>query len=360
MKVIHIINSLSVGGAEKLLLDTIPLYNKKGIVADVLVFKSDNSVFLRELKTLGCCKVIELNQKSVYNPIIIFKLLKVLKLYDIAHVHLFPAQYFVPIAKLISFSNIKLIFTEHNTTNRRLSNKLFKIIDKISYRFYNKIVCITEEIEGILSDHIDNSSRKTVVIENGIDLKKIRKAVPLKDIGDIEFNFGDKLLLQVSAFRNQKDQATLIKSLSYLPNNFKVLLVGDGPNRLKCLDLSKRLNLQERVFFLGIRSDVPSLLKTVDVIVLSSKYEGLSLSSVEAMASGKPFLASNVPGLIDVVKGAGVLFELGNSKQLANKVVKLLETESYYNKIVSTCLERAEKYDVYNMVNRHLKLYNEV
>ena len=170
MKVLHIINSLGVGGAEKLLLDTIPKYNARGLTVDILVIKSDNELFLNQLKVLNCCKIIELNQKSVYNPLAIFKIIKYLKQYHIAHVHLFPALYFVPIAKLFSFSKIKLAYTEHNTTNRRISHKILKHFDKYIYCSYIKIVCISDEILNIISSYVYRIKGRMLIINNGVDL----------------------------------------------------------------------------------------------------------------------------------------------------------------------------------------------
>ena len=154
------------------------------------------------------------------------------------------------------------------------------------------------------------------------------------------------------------DRSTLIKALKLLPEHIKLILVGDGPLKRECEMLVAELGLNERVLFLGIRTDVPQLLKTADIVVLSSKYEGLSLSSIEGMASGKPFVASNVPGLKEVVQGAGILFEQGNDKELAFKINELLENENYYNEIVGKCLERASNYDIEIMVNKHIDLYN--
>jgi len=103
--------------------------------------------------------------------------------------------------------------------------------------------------------------------------------------------------------------------------------------------------------------DVPQLLKTADIITLSSKYEGLSLSSIEGMASGRAFVASNIPGLSEIVKGAGILFEQGNSKELAEKIMKLLNDKVHYDLVADACQIRAAQYDIHKMVDQHIALY---
>lgn len=360
IKILQIINTLGVGGAEKLLLDTIPKYNIKGLPVDVLVFKSDSDIFLNQLKVMGCCRVIELKQKSVYNPINILKLIKYLKQYDIAHVHLFPAQYFVPLAKLLSFSKIKLILTEHSTNNKRRSNLLFRILDKQIYKFYYKMICITPKILEITKKHTSLKLSKFILIENGVDLYKIKIATPIKITDLIETSHKlDINIIQVSSFHEPKDQPTLIKAITYLPKNYKLFFAGGGVDLIKSKKLVEKLNLESRVCFLGKRIDIPSIIKAMDVIVLSSKFEGLSLSSIEAMASGRPFVASDVPGLRDIVKGAGILFKQGDSKALASSIQKLLDNKLHYDTTVKSCQEKAEQYDISFMVDKHIKLYQE-
>jgi len=358
MKVLQIINSLDAGGAEKLLLETIPLYNQKGIKMDILVLNGNDYPFMKELKLTNSCQIFSLGSGSVYNPLHIFKIISYLKKYQIAHVHLFPAQYWAVLAKWISFSKVKLVFTEHNTHNRRMSSPVFKICDKIIYSGYKKVVCITSEVKRILEQHLGKSGDKFPVIENGVNLKNIKEAIPYTKTDILpEIAEEDKLLIQVSAFREQKDQVTLIKSLTALPENVKLILVGDGALRKDCENLVKELKLEKRIFFLGLRMDVLNLLKTADIVVLSSKYEGLSLSSMEGMASGKPFVASDVPGLHDVVKNAGILFPQGDEKALSTAILKLLDDKQYYEMTVQKCLQRAEEYDIIKMVNKHIQLY---
>ena len=359
MKVLQIINSLNTGGAEKLLLEAIPLYNKKGIKMDILLLNGTEYPFLKTLRKLDCCAIYSLNKGAVYNPFLIFKIIPFLKRYDIAHVHLFPAQYFVPLAKLISFSKIKLIFTEHNTSNKRLNNSFFKWIDKFSYRFYKRIICITKEVFNIIKEHTGLPLNRFEIIENGVNLTTIHHADPvIKSSIAPSFEITDTVIIQVAGFRLQKDQPTLIKALKHLPKTVKVIFVGDGILRKECENLVENMNLENRVFFLGIRTDVPQLLKTSDIVVLSSKYEGLSLSSIEGMASGKPFIASDVPGLNDIVNGAGILFPVGDEIALAKHIMELLDDENYYKQVAKSCLERAKKYHINAMVEKHLNLYN--
>ncbi len=358
MKILQVINSLATGGAEKLLLETLPLYRKKGIEMDILVLNGTDTSFMKQLKALNCCAVYSLGIASVYNPLLIFKIIPYLRKYDIVHVHLFPAQYWVVFAKIISFPKVQLIFTEHSSSNRRLKNILFRFIDKYIYKFYSIIICITQDIQKILKEHTGLYAKKLPIIENGINLSIIRQSIAIEKIKiNSSLDSTNKIIIQVASFNEPKDQDTLIRSMVYLPNSIKLLLIGEGALKKKCQDLVATLNLKERVFFLGLRMDVPKLLKTADVVVLSSKYEGLSLSSIEGMASGNPFIASDVPGLSEVVKGAGILFPIGNAKQLAKEISKLLDSPKHYQFVANACQKRAAKYDIHKMVDQHINIY---
>lgn len=361
MKILHIINSLASGGAEKLLLDTIPLYRKKGIEVDLLVLNGTISPFMQALKEQGCCSIYSLGLNSEYNPIQVFRLIPFLKKYDIAHVHLFPSQYWVVLAKLLSFSKIKLILTEHSTTNPRMENYLLSKIDRFIYRFYCKVICITDEVSQILYQYTQQSKLKFVVIENGVNLKEIYEAEPYfkKSISSL-FTDQDILLIQVARFSKHKDQETVIQALQHLPINVKLMLVGEGVLRKNCEDLVRQFKLEDRVFFLGLRMDVPKLLKTADISILSSNWEGFGLVAVESMASGKPFIASDVLGMASVVKDAGILFEKGNAKELAFHIDKLIKDQNYSKEVVNACEIRAKQYDIQFMVDKHIELYKTV
>ena len=161
-------------------------------------------------------------------------------------------------------------------------------------------------------------------------------------------------------FEEQKDQPTLIRAISKLSSDIHLLLVGEGPLIERSIELAKELDIADRVHFLGFRNDVERILKTVDVVVLSSNWEGLSLSSIEGLASGSPFIASRVQGLQEIVLGYGLLFEKGNAEELCSLIKKLILDKQFYNEIAEQGLKRAKMYNLNNMVQKLIDLYKEL
>ena len=92
-------------------------------------------------------------------------------------------------------------------------------------------------------------------------------------------------------------------------------------------------------------------------MICSSEYEGLSLASVEGMAAGKPVVASDVPGLAEVVGGAGILFPQGDEKALAGTVEKLVSDKDFYARVAAACSRRAQDFDIRETCDAYLKIY---
>ncbi|MET3028182.1 glycosyltransferase [Flavobacterium sp. UW10123] len=354
MKVLQIITSLSVGGAEKLIADSVPLYQNKALEMDVLCLNNRKTPFWINLENNSSGKVIGLTSKSIYNPFLVFKIIPYLKKYDIVHLHLFPTLYWVVIAKYISFSKIKLVYTEHSTNNRRREKQIFKLIDRIIYKKLDKIICITDGVKKNLETHL-KFEKGISVINNGINTNQFEAVIKNET-----FNFFKKedfKLIQVSSFRKQKDQVTLIRSLRHLPNNVKLILVGEGDLIDKNKKLTEELGLHDRVVFLGNRFDIPELLQYSDVVVLSSEYEGFGLAIVEGMASGKPVIASNIDGVKEIVEGYGLLFEKGNDEELAQLIYKLFDDIEFYHKNAQQCLERSKDFSINKMIKSYINIY---
>ena len=357
MKIVHIINSLESGGAEKLLLDTLPLYQKKNVTADLIVLNGFEYPFLKVLQSLKCCTIHSLNLKSAYNPIAILKLVSLLKKYDIAHVHLFPTQYWVVLAKFLSGSKIKLVYTEHSTSGRRIRSSLFQKLDPFFYKQYDKIIAISDEVAQVVKKHTKVAS-SVELIPNGVAITQFKESEAANRLTLFPSCPDDlKVIVQVASFKEPKDQKTVIRSLLYLPENVQLILIGEGLLQEECIILTQKLHLDHRVLFLGVRLDIPQLIKMADIAVVSSKYEGFSLAAIEAMASGKPVIAADVQALNTIIEGAGLLFKLGDEKQLASQIKHLLSNDAYYQEVASAGIERAKKYDIKFMIDKQIKMY---
>ena len=359
MKILHVITSLATGGAEHLMVDLLPRLRDKGNDVELLVFDGAETPFMRQLRDAGIV-VHRLGEGgNVYSPLHIARLTKFLRRYDVVHTHNTACQLFAPMAKLLSWSRTKLVTTEHNTTNRRRGKWYFKPIDRWMYARYSAIIAISEKAESMLRAYVH--PKHLITIENGIDVDRYANAAAAPRCEMVpEYAEGDVVIAMVAGFRVQKDHDCAVRAMAELPANYKLCLVGEGVRRAEIEALIASLGLQQRVRLMGIRSDVPQILKAADVNLLASHWEGLSLSSVEGMAAGRPFVASDVDGLREVVQGNGILFAEGNHRQLAEILLRLINNRDEYEKVARACADAATNYDIALMVERYHQVYNEL
>lgn len=356
MKVLRVINSLGIGGAERSIVNNVPIHKANGIDMDVLLLDGTRTFFLDELQQCGVNVSWLGRGMNLYNPLIVFRLVPIFRNYDLIHVHLFPALYWVAFAKILSGSKVKLIYTEHATHNRRRGKLLFKWLDRLVYSQYTTIIAISNATKLALDEQTGNPG-KSVVIPNGVQIEELkRSSASLPDSFDSRLQ-GRKVLVQIGGFRPEKDQDTLIRALTVLPEDYVVIFVGDGPRRDDCERLADMLEVGARVIFAGVQHDVAPFICCADLVVMSSHWEGFGRAAVEGMALGKPVVASNVSGLSEVVKGAGRLFEVGDYNGLAAVVRELMSSSDVYAEASENSRARAEEYDVSFMIEGYERVY---
>lgn len=348
MRILHVITSLRIGGAEKLLTDMLRPVSEGGAVMELLVFDGVRTAFYEELERKGV-RIHSLGRDcSVYNPLFVLRLIPFLRRYDVVHTHNTACQLFVAMANM--FVGTRIMTTEHNTSNRRRGKWYWRWIDRWMYSRYERIVCISEKTRENLLEQLGEGDWPVTVIHNGIDVRKFSDAEPM--VADTN---GRHVVVMVAAFRAQKDQDTVVRAMMHLPaDEYELWLVGGDDERIGVVKrLTEDLGLEERVRFLGVRTDVALILKAADVVVLSSHWEGLSLSSVEGMASGRPFVASDVDGLRDIVGGYGVLFPQGDDVALAGEIRRLCEDGTWAAEVAERCQERAREFDIERMAREY-------
>lgn len=356
MKILHIIYGLFAGGAERLLTDILPIMQDRGYEVDLLVLNLQNTYFKCLLDNAG----VEIFKGAGPNPYGIrqlFAIRKIVDQYDIIHTHTSPAQLWGAIACM--GKNKLLITTEHSTDNRKRRSKIYSVIDKLIFKLYSKVICISNKTEENLRKYLNDYTDKIVLINNGVNISGFASASS-KSLLSLPKNEENPIikLVQTAGFRDAKDQDTVIKALTILPDEYHIFLIGDGPRRGELEKLCSELKVGDRVHFLGVRSDVPNLLKDADIGIISSHWEGFGLAAVEYMASGIPVVASGVPGVKEVVEGAGLIFNQGDFRDLAEKILSIEKcSEAEKKQLKEKLLVRANEYSIDKMVDKYLEVY---
>lgn len=271
----------------------------------------------------------------------------------IVHSHGIRAGFLTKMIKILK-PKIKHIYTIHGIhyLHRKFPiNNTMHLFETISNRFLvEKVVCVGKDDFEFLKKYSNN----VILIENGIEVENSNE--------NTEKN--DKItLLTISRLHYQKDIQTLIKSISHIRDLDIVLyIIGDGPEKKKLENMTKELKLEDKVIFLGFIENLENYLKSCDIFILSSRWEGLPLVILEAWKYKKPVIASNVVGIRSLISNYkdGILFELGDSIELSKRIVELVNNQNLRKSLGENGYKKLLKeYSLELMVRKYEKLYEE-
>lgn len=347
MRVLHVISSLEIGGAQRLLSELLPIQSQHADVS-LLVYERLNNDF--EEKIVGAnIPILSLNEHNFYNPKIILRLRKFFKDFDVVHAHLFPTLYWASLASV--GLKVKLVYTEHSTTNSRRGKWYFNPIERFIYSKYNRIISISQQTQEALQKWLKSKDERFKVINNGVNIETFR---------NVHSSVIPKSIIMISRFAMSKDQETLIRAMKFVDSEVILRLVGDGETINRCKEIAVSEGVKDRVQFLGNRSDIADLIAESYIGVQSSNWEGFGLTAVELMAGGKPVIASDVDGLKQIVDGAGILFPKGNDVLLGKAINKLINNRDYYNEVSAKCNDRSLNYDISRTSEKYIELYENI
>ncbi|MCQ6564936.1 glycosyltransferase [Bacillus mycoides] len=355
MIIAHIISHLNTGGAEKLVAEISNSMSSRGEKIKVIsLFKGRGVPF--KILDIHNVELIELNYEKKFNPKLAWDIYRLTKDCDVVHTHTYYAQLY----SSIFIPKKKLITTEHSTHNNRRGKIIFRLTDYLMYSKYSKIICISEGTKKSLINWIKSTQKKSLVIYNGIDLKKFlnAKPIPREDIGISN----DKIvLICVGRLEKAKNHESLIKAFKNVSSKAVLLLVGNGKKEDELRVLIKDLELEDRVILLGQRTDVDRILKASDIFILPSLWEGFGLAAIEALACGLPALLSNVEGLkgiTDNIDGPIDYFNANDIKEIEIKTNQMIKDISLLKNRDIIQMGDLEQYGIENMVKQYLQVYN--
>lgn len=205
--------------------------------------------------------------------------------------------------------------------------------------------------------------RKIHLIYNGINIQEIIESSNEIEKIEIPKTIPKPFLIgSVGRLSEQKGYPYLIEAMKLVTtkiNHVKLFIVGDGELRDELLELTELLNLTNHISYLGLKDNVPSILKYLDVFVLSSLWEGLPTVVMEAMVCSVPVIATNIPGTRELIEDGktGFLVDPQNVDGLANKIIEVLGNEALRIFASENAFNEVQKYDMNEIGIKYLKLY---
>ena len=361
MRILFIITSLCIGGAERQLVDLADLLSERGHEIQIAYL-------------VGLPQLLPCNPDIKVHPIDISKdpfgfirgymrLMRIIKDFnpDVVHSHMVHANLLArlvrPTAKIP-----RLVCTAHNINEGGRHRMLaYRLTDPLADIFTNVSKEAAEAFEAKGAAPVG----RILTMHNGIDVQKFSPDCMNREIYRKLFEAGcNKIILAVGRLSEQKDYPNLLNSFSIIAKksrNIKLWIVGDGPLRASLERLAADLGLSERTKFLGTRPDsqIPGLMRAADIFVLSSAWEGFGLVVAEAMATEKVVVATDSGGVREVVGDCGFLVPAKDSKALAYSLEKALNMPSEQAKELGKKARQriVKKYSLDSIAERWVEIY---
>lgn len=332
MKIVHVIDSLDTGGAETLVVNMARAALSAGDECEILTLVPSEGIPHQRAEKFGV--PVRAVGAHLYDPRIPIRLRRLTKDADIIHAHLFPAFYWCSVLPG------KLVFTEHSTANRRLGSREWVLPEKFVYSRYERVFAISAGVEDVARRYFEHLGVQTDVVlaRNGIG----------NEFYDAKKDRGDEhgRILSVGSLKDIKRHHLAIEAIALIPD-VSLSIAGGGPLRDDLEQLSRELEVSERVTFLGEVSDVAGVMAEHDVLLSTSAYEGFSLAAAEAQATGMPVVGPDVPGFNEVVinQETGVLYSDSSPRAIADALSSALDSANY-DRLASNAAEHAKQFSI--------------
>ncbi|MCX5576722.1 glycosyltransferase family 4 protein [Kaistia terrae] len=316
-RILHVISAPGGGGAELLVRELNRMLRLRGISSEVVYLTNPQGVPLEPGE-------VSLDADSPRSAIACARLVKYLGGVDlreyIVHAHLTWPIYFT--ALILLFRRRRAVVTEHNTHNRRRNIPGMRWVERIVYGRYSRIFCISDGVRESLAGWLAQPAleQRLRLARNGgriltfqSDRRREIDRLRIVSVGSLTHKKGFDLAL--NAIATIKDSVS-----SYC-------IVGEGPLRAALQDHAKQLGLSDIVRFVGWQEDPTTFYHEADIALIPSRWEGFGVVAVEALSTGLPIVASDTPGLREVVEAgpANILVDTTNAEGMATAILELRE-----------------------------------
>jgi glycosyltransferase involved in cell wall biosynthesis len=365
VRVLHLIDGLNVGGAEVLLRDLASGLLRRGY--HVSVGYSTPGPLVEELAASGL-QIRQLPRMARVDPALLAGMLDMVRSIrpHIVHTHLFKSDFHGRLAARLAGVPV-VVSTLHNADIWAQRWPLGSLYGATSV-FADKLIAVSEEVRDYHIAKTGIPAGKAVVIENGVDVRRFEgmQAAGIQVRAELNIDPGSILFGVIGRLKQQKDHATFLRAAAEVLQNIptaRFVVVGDGPLRVELEQQAAGMGLRPALIFTGLRTDIPAVLAALDVLVLSSRWEGLPVTLLEGMAATLPVAATSVDGIRSVAlpEITALLVPPGHPSALAAVCIRLAGDPQLRSRMGQAGLERVSaNFSLERMVDRTVDLYNEL
>lgn len=370
IKILYIIENISFGGGERVFAQIINALDKEKY--DIYIACNPGGLFKDKIK--DCAKVLPFELRNIFSLWNILRLARIMRENNIQIVHSQGgrADFFARIAAKTAgvqtvISTVAMPVERYDTF--LLKKAIYIILDRFSEKFVDKFIVVSEALRNRLVRIHRIRPEKVIKIYNGVELEEhydnTASVYRLRSEFNIEAD--TKLVAAIGRLVWQKGLGYFLQAIKHITDNksqvknkVKFLIVGDGNERSKLVRMAGKLGIEEVVIFAGFREDVKDILAAIDVLVLPSLREGQPIILLEAMAAGKPIIATNIEGVDETIDNGvtGVLVQPGNSGTLAEAIIYLLKDNKKAQELVyASRLAVEKKFTINQMVKSTENVY---
>ncbi|WP_423818760.1 glycosyltransferase [Salinimicrobium sp. TIG7-5_MAKvit] len=329
IKILHIIKSLGRGGAEMLLPETLKLHNKSKFQFHYIYFLPWKDQMVDVIQEAGgrvTCFPAKNNLGLFKQVASVIKYCEEQQI-NLIHAHL-PWSGFL--GRLVhKKTKIPLIYTEHNIQERY--HKATKFLNKVSFNSQSLALGVSADVTRSIKENISPSIPFQTLL-NGVNTDKFKRDLQQNLEIRKQYDIPEDALVigNIAVFRKQKNIPLWLETFKKVQDNYKHvfgLLVGAGPEEAHVKSLVTEYGLQAKVKFAGLQTNTIPYFSAMDIYMMSSDFEGLPISLLEAMSMGCAIISTKAGGVVEVIthKKDGLLCATGNSDALTHNVASLIE-----------------------------------
>ena len=362
-RVLHIIDSLHLGGAQEVVLNLATCGSAR--FRHEVATMHGHGIYWDRLRQAGV-KVHSLSPHKLlpfYLASIPWRLLADRP--DILHCHLIPSNIIAkPLGALLGVP--VLINHDHTNDTRRAESRLLLALDRFSNRFASHIVAVSASCRDFLITRESIPTSDVTLVPNAIDLRRFSPASARRDQARVERGLpaSARVVAGVGRLNPQKNFALFLDIAAQLAPQFPdlhFLLAGDGPEEKMLREKAAALGISDRVTFSGYVADTRLVYLAADVLLMPSRYEGLPMALLEAMAMGLPVVASQLDGIAEVIGDGreGFLVPSDNASLFVERTAALLQDADLSSRIAQNARAKIEaSFSVERMTSAVEEIYD--